>query len=131
MTTRQAACSCGKVQVTTNGEPFRISMCHCLDCQRRTGSVFGAQAWFSNDHVSIQGPTARFLRKADSGNEITYHFCSSCGATVYYRPHTRLDTTAIPIGAFADPSFPPPRVSVYEARQHPWVATPDDVEHLD
>ncbi|WP_460728622.1 hypothetical protein [Lysobacter rhizosphaerae] len=38
---------------------------------------------------------------------------------------------AIPVGAFVDPGFPPPRVSVYEARRHPWVRLPDDIEHFD
>ena len=41
------------------------------------------------------------------------------------------DTIAIPIGAFADPTFPAPRVSVYEARRHSWVTVPDGVEHFD
>jgi hypothetical protein len=43
------------------------------------------------------------------------------------------DIVAIPVGAFADPSFPKPRVSVYESRRHAWVITPqgDDIEHID
>jgi hypothetical protein len=41
-----ACCSCGQLQVTTTGEPVRISVCHCLACQRRTGSAFGVQARF-------------------------------------------------------------------------------------
>ena len=39
MTTRRAACSCGQLHLTIEGEPSRISMCHCLECQRRTGAV--------------------------------------------------------------------------------------------
>lgn len=36
MTTRQASCSCGQLRLTCAGEPVRISVCHCLECQRRT-----------------------------------------------------------------------------------------------
>jgi len=43
-TKRQAACSCGKLSAAAEGDPIRISICHCHACQRRTGSVFGAQA---------------------------------------------------------------------------------------
>lgn len=41
-----------------------------------------------------------------------------------------VDCLAIPVGAFADPDFPPPTVSVYEERMHPWVTLPADVEHI-
>jgi hypothetical protein len=41
------------------------------------------------------------------------------------------DTIAVPIGAFADPTFPAPKVSVYEARRHPWTGIPADAEHHD
>ena len=51
MTTRNAACSCGQLQATTSGDPVRISVCHCLACQRRTGSVFGMQARFPRAQV--------------------------------------------------------------------------------
>ncbi|MCZ6616567.1 MAG: aldehyde-activating protein, partial [Gammaproteobacteria bacterium] len=49
MTTRRAACSCGNLRLTARGDPIRVSVCHCHACQRRTGSVFGVQARFSND----------------------------------------------------------------------------------
>ena len=44
MTTRRAACNCGQLSLTAEGEPVRISMCHCLECQRRTGAVSSNQA---------------------------------------------------------------------------------------
>lgn len=131
MTIRHAACSCGQLDVGVEGEPFRISMCHCLACQRRTGSVFGAQARFRRDQVSIEGRSSTYMRTADSGNHITFHFCPTCGSTVHYEVDDQPDAIAIPVGAFADPSFPAPRVSVYESRRHPWVATPADAEHFD
>ena len=57
MAERQAACSCGQLTVTVEGDPVRISMCHCLACQRRTGSAFGMQARFSAERVCIDGRT--------------------------------------------------------------------------
>jgi hypothetical protein len=131
MSTRLASCSCGQLEVTVRCEPVRISMCHCLACQRRTGSVFGAQARFPASQVEIAGVSQSWTRKADSGNLITFHFCPGCGSTVYYLPEKEPEVVAVPIGAFADPGFPPPKVSVYEARRHPWVAVPDGAEHHD
>ncbi len=129
MTERKAACSCGQLTLIAEGNPTRISMCHCLACQRRTGSVFGAQARFPRDSVRIEGDSSRYVRTADSGNQITFHFCPSCGSTVFYHQDQDPEQTAVPVGAFADPEFPPPTVSVYEVWQHPWVGVPEGVEH--
>ena len=121
MTTRTASCSCGQVRVAAEGEPVRISICHCLECQKRTGSIFGAQARFPREHVKTEGRTSQWSRVGDEGGGATFHFCPVCGSTVYYELLGLPDFIAIPIGGFADPNFPPPRVSVYEDRQHAWV----------
>ncbi len=67
----------------------------------------------------------------DEGGGATFHFCPVCGATVYYLIEDLPDMIAIPVGAFADPLFPAPKISVYEERKHAWVRVPDDVEHYD
>ena len=131
MTTRRAACSCGQLTVETEGEPVRISMCHCLACQQRTGSVFGVQARFPRERVRVDGGSSSWVRTADSGNRIEYHFCPTCGATVYYVILSDPGLIAVPVGAFADPTFPSPRVSVYGERRHPWVVLPDGAEPYD
>jgi hypothetical protein len=131
MITRPAACSCGQLHLVAEGEPIRISMCHCLACQRRTGSAFGIQARFPRDRVTIEGRSTEYVRISDSGDTRTFHFCPECGATVYYRLSTLPDVIAVPIGAFADPVFPPPRISVYESRRHPWLTVPAAMEHHD
>ena len=134
MTTRQASCSCGQLRLTTAGEPVRISICHCLDCQRRTGSVFGTQARFRREQVTaIEGRATPFVRLGDSGNPITFHFCPLCGSTVYWELSGAPELIAVAVGAFADPGFPAPRHSVYEARRHPWAVMPAklNLEHLD
>ena len=124
MTLRIASCSCGQLTASTNAEPVRVSVCHCLACQRRTGSVFGAQARFPAASVTIQGSAKEFVRVADSGNRLTFSFCPQCGATVHYVVEGQDDLVAIPVGAFADSSFPAPRFSVWESRMHPWVTVP-------
>lgn len=129
--TRTAACSCGQLTAIVQGDPVRVSVCHCLACQRRTGSVFGAQARFAKSTVKIKGRSRQYVRVGDAGTKITFHFCPECGATVHYGLDGQDDVVAIPVGAFADPNFPAPSRSVYEARKHAWVTLPPDVEHLD
>ncbi len=70
-----------------------------------------------------------YVRVGDAGGSITFHFCPICGATVHYSIASLEEHVAIPVGAFADPNFPEPRFSVYEARKHAWVALPEEIEH--
>jgi hypothetical protein len=127
--TREAACSCGQLRVTADADPIRVSICHCLACQRRTGSAFGVQARFPADRVRVDGRSTEYKRVSDAGEERTFRFCPDCGATVFYTFPSAPDAVAIPVGAFADPAFPAPFVSVWESRRHAWLALPDTIEH--
>ncbi|HEY0389842.1 MAG TPA: GFA family protein [Gaiellales bacterium] len=129
MTERTASCSCGQLTLVAAGDPVRISMCHCLACQRRTGSAFGMQARYPEDRVETSGRAAEYVRTADHGEIRAFSFCPECGATVWYRAETQPELVAVPIGAFADPSFPPPTVSVWESRKYPWLQLPEGMRH--
>jgi hypothetical protein len=130
MASREAACSCGQLRLTADGDPFAISICHCLVCQRRTGSAFGMQAGFKADQVRVVGRHRDYSRISDESDrkEHVFHFCPECGATVFYTEPTEPDLVVVMIGAFADPTFPPPTESGYDSRRHPWVGLPDSIQ---
>ena len=65
MATREATCHCGQLRLTADGEPFAVSICNCLACQRRTGSAFGMQAGFKANQVSVEGRYSDFARISD------------------------------------------------------------------
>jgi len=119
--TRIASCSCGQLRLACEGEPVRVSICHCLECQKRTGSVFATQARFPRERVTIEGRGAQWTRRGDSGEQATFSFCPVCGSTVFWEATGVPGFVSVAVGAFADPHFPPPHVSVYEERQHPWA----------
>jgi hypothetical protein len=125
---RQAACSCGELRLEVDSEPVRVSVCHCLACQRRTGSVFGAQARFVEEDVRIEGRHTDYTRISDDGEARTSSFCPECGATVFFKLDSVPGFIAVPVGAFADPGFPPPRKSMWESRRHAWVVMPDTID---
>ena len=77
---RLASCSCGQLTAQVVGEPVRVSICHCLACQRRTGSVFGQQARFRRENVSLSGTSSEHVRVGDEGSRVRFHFCPSCGS---------------------------------------------------
>ena len=126
MTRRTASCRCGQLSVTVTGEPVRVSVCHCLNCKKRSGSAFAVQARWPRAQVEIDGQSKTFVKVADSGNRATFHFCPDCGSDVYYEIDGKFDDkfndlVAIPLGAFDDPYFLAPAFSVWESRKHDWV----------
>jgi hypothetical protein len=132
MTDRTASCRCGQLKVTVTGEPVRVSVCHCLNCKKRSGSAFAAQARWPSGKVLIEGESRTFVMIADSGNTATFHFCPECGSDVYYVNAGKFDDlVAVPVGAFEDPYFATPHYSVWEDRMHDWVEIKGaDVDHI-
>jgi hypothetical protein len=133
MTARTASCRCGQLKATLTGDPVRVSVCHCLNCKKRSGSAFAVQARWPKAQVTIDGQSKTFVKVADSGNRGTFHFCPECGSDVYYEIDGKFDDlVAIPVGAFDDPWFARPLFSVWEQRKHDWVEIlGPDVEHVD
>jgi hypothetical protein len=119
--TRTAICSCGNLRAVCEGEPQKVALCHCLACQKRTGSTYGIAAFFRDRDVVTHGRSSLFTRKGDSGFRVTFHFCPDCGSTVFWKPERLPEVTAIAAGAFADPNFPKPANAVHLESRHAWV----------
>lgn len=121
MMTREARCSCGQLRIACSGEPALVSLCHCRDCQRRTGSAFGVAAFFARGKIAVSGTYSDYERPADSGYRVLHHFCPACGSTVFWEPSRKPEMVAVAIGAFADPDFPGPGKAVFEQHRLPWA----------
>jgi hypothetical protein len=132
MTERTASCRCGQLKAMVTGDPVRISICHCLNCKKRSGSAFAVQARWPADQVNIEGESKGFELVADSGNRAAFHFCPHCGSDVYYEINGKFDgLVAIPLGAFDDPYFAAPEYSVWEKRKHDWIEIlGPDIDHI-
>jgi len=123
MVSRTASCSCGQLRIRVDGEPRGVGICHCFACQRRTGSAFAALASFSAP-FQMFGTATEYVRVGDQGATFKFRFCPVCGTTVFHTEEGHDGTVGVAVGAFADPTFPPPRVSVYDSRRHSWVQLP-------
>jgi hypothetical protein len=122
------------LRATVTGEPVRVSVCHCLNCKKRSGSAFAVQARWPKEQVRIEGESKTFVIVADSGNRGIFHFCPNCGSDVFYEIDGKVDDKfndliAIPVGALDDPYSVTPRFSVWEERKHDWLDVTGDVEH--
>jgi hypothetical protein len=88
--------------------------------------VISNQARFHREQVMFAGRDMTWARTAESGNVLTFHFCPTCGSTVYWESEGFPGYVAVAIGNFADPNFPRPTIAVWEESRHPWVSFPPD-----
>ena len=123
MSSRTASCTCGQLRIEVEGEPTGVGICHCLACQRRTGSVFAVLASFSAP-FKVFGTATEYVRVGDQGARFKFSFCPVCGTTVFHGEDGYDDSVGVAVGAFAEPGFPAPQTSIYEIRKHAWVQLP-------
>ena len=125
---RTAQCQCGSLTAITSGEPIRVSVCHCITCQQRTGSVFSSNCYFRKSFVRIEGEAKLYARSAEFGRQVRNYFCPTCGTTVYWEADASPEVYGLAVGAFNNSSFLPPTFSFWEESMHSWVNVPD-VQH--
>jgi hypothetical protein len=120
------------LRIEVQGDPLGVGVCHCLACQRRTGSVFAALASFPAPY-KVLGTATEYVRFGDQGAKFKFRFCPVCGTNLFHTEVFRTkdggeadeqSSVGVAVGAFADPSFPPPQASIYDCRRHPWVQLP-------
>lgn len=127
-TEREAGCHCGELRLRCTGEPSKVSLCHCHDCQRRTGSLFSVAVFFPRAEVAVVGGTSKaFRRPSASGFDVTFHFCPECGSSLWWEPDRLPDRIGVAVGAFADPGFPMPDQAVWSQDRHPWLVLPPGI----
>ncbi|MBY5890381.1 GFA family protein [Rhizobium ruizarguesonis] len=125
-----AQCACGALRLMLSEPPQLTALCHCLACQRRTGSPFSANAFYSMGCVEISGTSTEFIRTAESGRKVRMHFCPTCGSTVYWKADVAPSWIGVAVGSLADPAFASPAMSVFEQSKHHWVQLDETVEHF-
>ena len=126
MTTRTARCCCGSLKAEADGEPAVVSLCNCIECQRRTGAPFGVGAYYDEKQLRFSGPFSVYERAVED-RKLRFHFCPACGSTVYWQTANHPGRYGIATGAFADPDFPKPARSVFERSRHGWLSFSADI----
>lgn len=106
MTVHGGGCLCGAVRYEVRGQPIRANVCHCIYCQRRTGSAFALAVVFKVDQVDVGGDTATYEHRSDeSGRWLRLHFCQRCGTTVTETTEKSPGTIIVQGGTFDDPNW--------------------------
>jgi hypothetical protein len=102
-------CLCGSVRFTAVGQPYRVGLCHCLDCRKHHGALFHASAVFPQEAVLVQGETAQFQGR---------HFCPSCGSPVF---SITGDEVEVHLGALDAPDQFVPTYELWTIRREAWL----------
>jgi len=102
-------CLCGKVRIEASGQPYRVGLCHCLDCRKHSGSLFHASAVFPDTAVTIAGETREYAGR---------QFCPSCGSSVLGGSG---DEVEVSLGAFDAIDQLTPTYELWTVRRESWL----------
>ena len=102
-------CLCGDVRIIASGNPYRVGICHCLDCRKYHGALFHASAIFPEDAVTIEGATGEFAGR---------HFCPRCGSSVFGRS---VDEIEVNLGSLDQPDQLVPTYELWTIRRESWL----------
>ena len=102
-------CLCGKVRIAASGPPYRVGLCHCLDCRKHHGALFHASAILPADKVSIEGETSDYRGR---------HFCPCCGSSVFGRSGDEIELN---LGALDSPDQLVPTYESWTIRRESWL----------
>ena len=106
-------CLCGKVNYNCYAKPKAIFNCHCVDCRRATGSVFGTNLFVPEEEVKICGKLSSYTHKSDSGSTMTKLFCSKCGSLMFGRNSNKKNIMSIRAGTVIQLDLIKPEINVF------------------
>ena len=120
-------CGCGAVSYRLSSPPMFVHCCHCLDCQRQTGSAFVLNALIEADRVKVAGEVAPSRMPTDSGSPHDIWRCVACGTAVWSVYGGRAAIRFVRVGTLDEPSALSPDVHIYVRSKQPWMRLPDGV----
>jgi hypothetical protein len=124
----EGGCACGKVRYRLSAAPLIVHACHCLDCQRLTGSAFVINLWIERELVELTSGAPRPAKlKGGSGADHEVFFCEDCGVYVWSRYGGPADTLFVRAGTLDAPSAVRPDVHIFTRTKLPWLSLPEGV----
>jgi hypothetical protein len=124
---REGGCACGQVRYRLASDPLFVHCCHCLNCQRQTGSAFVINVMIEADRVHVlRGSPAPVDVPRDDGSSQRIYRCPSCQIAVWSR-YTRPQVSFVRAGTLDVPSSVSPDVHIFVRSKLPWVTLPESV----
>jgi hypothetical protein len=129
--TREGGCACGAVRYRLTAEPLFVHCCHCLNCQRQTGSAFVINLLIETENVEVVvGEPIAVEVPRDDGSAQRIFRCPTCQIAVfseYGRPQMRF----VRGGTLDEPSSVAPDVHIFTRSKLPWVVLPASTPAFD
>jgi hypothetical protein len=124
---RDGGCACGAVRYRLTSDPLFTHCCHCLNCQRQTGSAFVINLLIEADRVELlAGDPQPVDVPRDDGSTQTIWRCPTCQVAVF-SVYTRPEVRFVRGGTLDDPAAVAPDVHIYTRSKLPWVTLPESV----
>ena len=122
------SCLCGNITFDYQGEMADAAYCHCTDCRKTTGSAFNISVGLQAAHFKVtKGSPKGYTKTADSGRDLTRHFCPDCGTPLFTSSPSRPGMIYVKAGALNDPSVITPAYQSWTESSVPWAHIPENL----
>jgi len=123
---REGGCACGAVRYRLKSDPLFVHCCHCLNCQRQTGSAFVINALIETERVELDGDAQRIDVPRDDGTDQQIFRCPICQVAIFSH-YGHPGVAFVRAGTLDDPSSVRPDVHIYTRSKIPWLTLPQSV----
>jgi hypothetical protein len=127
----EGGCLCGAVRYRLSARPLAVNACHCMDCKKLTGATNLLMILAPREAFTHDGATARYRKRADSGNEVDIVRCAQCGVRLWHEPLTAPQLVVVAVGTLDDPSWAVPTSHIFVRSVSPGVVLQDDALALE
>jgi hypothetical protein len=126
MTKLEGGCSCRAVRYRLRSKPMFVHCCHCLLCQRQTGSAFAINALIETSRIELlaAAPVAISM-PTESGRPHDIHRCATCQVAVWSDYGRRPAMRFVRVATLDEPHAIEPDVHIFTRSKVPWVRLPD------
>jgi hypothetical protein len=117
----EGGCLCGRVRYSADVEPAFVSVCHCADCQKFSGSAFATVVGVPGPALHVSGTLKTFTKAGGTGKLIHRRFCPECGSGIVDEADALPGIAMVYAGTLDDRSWVKPRSQIYCDSAQPWV----------
>lgn len=118
-------CHCGAVRYRCAGEPEGVFFCHCLDCQRTSGSAFSMEVMVQRDAFDVEGELTRYEITTETGDQVTRCHCPTCGSGIYLDAKSDPVHLFVKVGSLDDPGAVTPQMHIFTKYRQSWLEIND------
>jgi len=123
----KGGCLCGQIRYESDAEPLLSVLCHCINCQKNSGTAYSTNVAIQRGEITIHGEPSNYVDSSDTGNAVSRFFCPNCGSALLSESDG-LELTILKADTLDDTSWLTPTMEIYCESAQEWTKRHEELE---